>query len=94
MGAQQIRDVLHYRIEQADERFLKVIYAMVEAYAHQHELDTDMEHPMGFQAGEPLTLEELKAKVARAESQADQGMSYTVSEVRKEASTWLKGSTE
>ena len=38
MGAQQIKDVLHYRIEQADEDFLQMMYAMVEVYAEQQGL--------------------------------------------------------
>ena len=49
MGAEQIRDILHHRIEQADEHFLQAMLVMVEAYTAQNDLE-DAFDTAGYQA--------------------------------------------
>lgn len=94
MGIQHIKDVLHLRIEQADEQFLQIIYAMVEAYAEQHQLE-DAQTIVGYRAGEePITIEALKEKIARAEQQIDDGDYLTPEQLQEESQAWLSGSTE
>ncbi len=94
MSVDQIKDVLHHRIEQADERFLQVIYAMVEAYAEQHAIGSD-EEIIGYQAGgEPMTVAELKAKINLAEQQIDRGEYLTPEQLRKESEQWLSENIE
>lgn len=93
MGAEQIRDILHHRIEQADEHFLQAMLIMVEAYAAQNDLE-DAFDTAGYQAGQPITIDQLKAKVSRAEAQIDQGDFLTTDELRQEAAGWLSESTK
>lgn len=93
MGVEQIKDVLHHRINQADEHFLQVIYAMVEAYAEQHQIGDD-EDVIGYRSGgEAITVAKLKAKINLAENQIDRGEFLTPEELHKESELWLK-STE
>ncbi|MCO6492142.1 MAG: hypothetical protein J5I98_27240 [Phaeodactylibacter sp.] len=93
MGAKEMKDVLHYRIEQADERFLQVIFAMVEAYAEQYQAGGERE-VIGYQAGGvAITVANLKAKINRAEEQIDRGEYHSLEQLRKESEQWLSENT-
>ncbi len=90
MGAEQIKDVLHHRINHADEQFLHVIYAMVEAYAEQHQIE-DGEDIIGYRSGgEAITVAALKAKINLAEQQIDSGEFLTPEQLHQESEQWLK----
>ncbi len=93
MSTAQLKDVLHHRIDQADEQFLHVIYAMVEAYAEQHQINDD-EDVIGYRSGgEAITVRELKAKINLAEQQIAKGEFLTTEQLHQESEQWLK-STE
>ena len=95
MGAEQIKAVLHQRIEQADERFLQVIYAMVETYAEQYEINGSDDDPIGYTpVGEPITVAELKGKINLAEDQIDRGEFLTPEQLQQESEGWLSESIE
>jgi len=90
MGVEQIKDVLHHRINQADEHFLQVIYAMVEAYAEQHQIGGD-EDIIGYHSdGEAITITALKAKINLAEEQIDKGEYLTPEQLHQESEQWIK----
>jgi hypothetical protein len=95
MGAEQIKAILHQRIEQADERFLQVIYAMVETYAEQYQTSGSDDEAIGYTPqGEPITVAELKAKINLAENQIDQGEFLTPEQLLQESQGWLSENIE
>jgi len=91
MYAEDIKAVLHLRIEQADIRLLQIVYAMVETYIEQHNGAFQDKDIVGYPAqDESLTIAELKRKIALAEEQIDQGLYLTLEELEKEAESWLR----
>ena len=92
MGADQIKKVLHLRIEQADERFLRILYAMTEAYASEHlEEEITDEQVMAIPPNpewKRLTKAELKAEIDEANAEFERGESITLDELEKEAEQW------
>jgi hypothetical protein len=92
MYAEDIKAVLHQRIEQADIRLLQIVYAMVETYIEQHSIAAPDKDLAGYPVhDEPLTIAELKQKIALAEEQIDQGVYLTLEDLEKEAESWLSG---
>jgi uncharacterized protein YrzB (UPF0473 family) len=95
MDAIQKKERLHLRIEQANEQILDALAEMAEVLfkTWQPEVtDGASEEPIGYQAGEPMTTEVLKAKITKAENQIDQGEYLTPEELEKEAQVWLRES--
>lgn len=92
MGAEQIKKVLHLRIEQADESFLRILYAMTEAYASEHlEEEITDEQAMAIPPNpewKRLTKAELKAEIDEANAEFERGESITLEELEKEAEQW------
>ena len=92
MGAEQIKKVLHLRIEQADESFLRILYAMTEAYASEHlEEEITDEQVMAIPPNpewKRLTKAELKAEIDEANAEFERGESITLEELEKEAEQW------
>ncbi len=76
MGAEQIKKVLHLRIEQADESFLRILYAMTEAYIRELEedaLDAEIMSIPPSPDWKPLTEEELMARLEASSAQVEKG---------------------
>ncbi len=97
MDATTTKDLLHLRIEQADEKLLAVLAEVTESLFRSYQPEavevTDPEHKLiGYQAGEPLTTDELRAKINRAEDQIDRGEYLSPEELEKEAEGWLSES--
>ncbi|OAV43584.1 hypothetical protein [Lewinella sp. 4G2] len=94
MDATATKDLLHLRIEQADEKLLAVLAEMTETLfrTYQPEGITNpgqAKEPIGYRAGQALTTEELRAKISRAEKQIDEGEYLTPDYLEKEADAWL-----
>jgi hypothetical protein len=93
MGAEQIKAILHLRIEQADERFLRILHAMTEAYANEHLDDSDITDEM-IMAIPPspdwkrLTKEEMLDELQEAMKQVDRGEYTTLEDLEKEMEQW------
>lgn len=92
MGAEQIKKLLHLRIEQADESFLRILYAMTEAYASEYlEEEITDEQVMAIPPNpewKRLTKAELKAELDEANAEFERGESITLEELEKEAEQW------
>ena len=93
MGAEQIKEILHLRIEQADESFLRILHAMTEAYAHEHLEESQItdEMIMAVPANpslKQLTEKELIARLEESSAQAQNGDYITIDELEKEIKEW------
>ncbi len=92
MGVEQIKKVLHLRIEQADESFLRILYAMTEAYASEYleaEETSDAEVISTLPPPGPrLTMEELINEIEEANAEIGRGECITSEELEKETEKW------
>lgn len=96
MDAIQKKELLHLRIEQANEQMLDALAEMAEVLFKNWQPEVvgkvEDEEPIGYQAGQPLTTEELRTKITIAENQIDQGEYLSPEELEKEAEVWLSES--
>ena len=91
MSATEIKELLHQRIEQVDESFLNVMYAMMEAYIKEQK-EAALEAEIMAIPPDPslrqLTAEEMEERLAKSEAQFETGDYMTIEELRKESETW------
>ena len=77
-AAKKLREDLHHYIEELDEKFLKVVHAMVEAYA-------DQEQVLGSTPdGKPITKNELIQRAKLAEEDIKEGRVVDIEDMEKE----------
>lgn len=87
MDAIQLRTSLLQRIEQADEKLLRVINSVVETVVAEYvEEGTVVEEVPDF--AKPLTKEELLAELREGLEEYERGEYVTLEEMEKEAETW------
>jgi|GEM_PF-502630 len=80
MGIIELRKELHHYINHADERFLKMVYAMSKEYQEPVEgYDTD---------GTPITHQDIKKRAKAASERVKSGDFLTQEEVEKEIENW------
>jgi len=81
MGVAELKTELHNYIDHADERFLKMVYAMSKEYKAPmvigHEVD-----------GTPITQKELVQRVTSASKRVKSGNFISHEEVEKEVENW------
>jgi predicted ribonuclease YlaK len=81
MGAEELKKELHSYIDQADEAFLKMVYAMSREYK---KLDI-----VGYNTdGSPITQKDLRKRVKAASKRVKAGHYTTQEEVEKEIENW------
>ena len=81
MGVSELRNELHDYINHADERFLKMIYAMSKEYKKTV--------TVGFSSdGSPISELELKNRVQSASKRVKSGDFLTQEEVEGEVENW------
>lgn len=87
MSKAQLKEVLLKEIEAADERLLKMIHALVEAYG-----STSEESILGYDAqGNPKTAREMKATLKHELEAAKSGKYISLSQLQNRSEKWLKG---
>ncbi len=87
MSTAQIKEILLKQIEDADERLLKMIYALVEAYT-----ETGEEGVLGYDAhGNPKTASEMKAILKQELEDAKAGKYISLAQLKSRSEQWLKG---
>lgn len=81
MGALELRDNLLQYINQADERLLKVVKAVMESYWEEeivaHTID-----------GKPLTKKEYREELNEALAEIKKGEFTTQEDIEKESESW------
>jgi antitoxin component of RelBE/YafQ-DinJ toxin-antitoxin module len=82
MSTAQIRQQVHQYVDQLDDNFLQIVHAMMETYAKQQELPTDV-------PGLPASDEEIMESIERAEAQIAKGEYYTIEELEEKTEQWL-----
>lgn len=91
MSTEQIKEVLHHRIEQIDERFLRVMYVMAETYVKEQEdaaLEAQIAAITPNPEWKPMTEEELMVRLEASSAQFEKGEYLTVEELEKEMEQW------
>ncbi|MEN0004712.1 MAG: hypothetical protein AAF798_11230 [Bacteroidota bacterium] len=88
LNAAELRSNLHRQIDELDDKFIAVIYSMVDTYLEQQKNDPIIGYRVD---GTPIY-----ASVARKEYKArldavEKGEYITIEELEKESTTWLKG---
>ena len=88
MSKEQLKEALLLQIEEADERLLKMIYALVDAYTSSEE-----ESVVGYDVnGKAKTVNEMKISLKEELEKAKAGKYITLSELKNKSEKWLKGS--
>jgi len=81
MGATELRQSLHRIIDQADERFLRMVNSMANEYAKEDKI-------VAYRAGKALTKEELYHELKVAEEEIERGDYLTIEDFAKESAKW------
>ena len=81
MGVPELRKELHDFINQADERFLNMVYAMSKEY-------TEIVIVGYTTDGQPITKQDLSSRVKSASKRVKSGDFLTQEEVEKEIEGW------
>ncbi len=94
MGVEKLKEVLHLRIEQGDENFLQIMYALAEAYFKTHSLPVDSREEAEIMAippspaWKPLTKQELVAEIEEADAEIERGEFYTTEDLERDMEQW------
>jgi hypothetical protein len=92
MSLAQIREELHQRIDIADERLLRMVYVMTEAYLEEEEEDAELAQIIAKhdQAGpwKQMTEEELMEDLKESIAEADRGEYISLEDLKKEMEEW------
>jgi hypothetical protein len=81
MGVQQLREEIHEFINQADERFLKMVYAMSKEYNESDVAGYNVD-------GSAITKKDLIKRAKAASVRVKSGNFFTQEEVEKEIKNW------
>jgi hypothetical protein len=81
MGITELRTELHNFINQADERFLKMLYAMSREYNSSAVIGYNPD-------GTPITQSQLVARVQEASQRVKEGNFISQDELEKEIENW------
>lgn len=91
MSVEQIKERLHLRVEQADESFLRILYAMTEAYAREYleeEITEEEAAAILPPPGPRLTMKELIDEIEEADAEIERGEFITSEDLEKEMEQW------
>lgn len=92
MSIEQIKETLHLRVEQVDERFLRVLHAMTEAYAAEYLSEEDITDEQVAAilppAGPRLSMKELIDEIEEADAEIERGAFMTSEDLEKEMEQW------
>ena len=81
MGVTELKEELHNYIDQADERFLKMVYAMSREYKASMVIGYNVD-------GTSITPKKLAQRVTSASKRVKSGNFITQEDVEKEVENW------
>jgi len=81
MGVAELKEELHNYIDHADERFLKMVYAMSREYKESVVIGYNVD-------GTPITPKELVQRVTSASKRVKSGNFITQEDIEKEVENW------
>lgn len=92
MSLAQIREELHQRIDLADERLLRMVYVMTEAYLEEDEEDAELAQIIAkhYQSGpwKQMTKEELMEDLKESIAEIRRGEYISIEDLEKEMEEW------
>jgi len=86
MSTEQLKERLHLRIEQADERLLAVLAELAESLFKTYPPHAPT--PYDEQAMRPLTREELTSEIEASMADYERGEYIGLEESKREAASW------
>ncbi len=81
MEAAELRKSLHRIIDQADERFLRMVSSLANEYDREDEI-------VAYRSGKSFTKAELHQELKDAETEIENGDYLTIGEFAKESGKW------
>ena len=82
MSTSELRKSVHNYIENADERFLRMVSSMASEYSnHENKV-------IAFRADKSLTKKQLYNELKEAEQEIENGDYVTIEDFEKESSQW------
>lgn len=81
MGTSELRQALHLFIDQADERFLRMISSLAKEYTRD-------ENALVSRAGSDISKSELYQELKNAEKEIQNGDYVSIEEFAKESEKW------
>jgi hypothetical protein len=81
MEEAELRKSLHHIIDQADERFLRMVNSLANEYAKD-------EKTVAFRAGKAITKEDLYLELKKSEKEIEEGDYLTIEDFSKESEKW------
>lgn len=81
MGTAELRKSLHHFIDQADERFLRMISSLATEYTKEDKI-------VAYRAGKAITKAGLYRELKEAEKEIENGDYLTIEEFAKESGKW------
>ena len=91
MSISQLRLALHGRIDEIDERFLRVMYAMTETYMKEledAEIATQIDKIPPDEGWQPLSEEELMTRLEASTKAYKKGDFKDIDDVERESEEW------
>ncbi|MEM6318614.1 MAG: hypothetical protein AAF960_13165 [Bacteroidota bacterium] len=87
MNVTEIKARVHRHIDEVDEAFLNVIYAMLETYQKQQQINP----VIGFDIdGNPKTANTMRKELKLEVEAAKDGVYTTIEDLKIESEEWLK----
>lgn len=86
MSAEQLKERLHLRIEQADDRLLAVLAEMAESLFKNYPPHAAI--PSDEQVMRPLTRQELTSEIEASMAEYERGEHISLEESKREAASW------
>ncbi len=87
MSTIDLKAQVHSQIDELDEGFLKVIYAMLKTYKEQQQADPII----GFDVdGKPKRASTMQTELRKEVETARNGKYTTIEDLNKESEKWLK----
>lgn len=84
MSTVDLRTEVHHLVDQLDDHFLMVVYAMLDTYVQPEEGGI-----LGYQTdGTPITAEFAKTEYRRRIEAMNNGQSTSIDELKKEVEQW------
>jgi len=82
MGLPELRKSVHYFIDHADERFLRMVRSMANEYTKEQD------EVVAYRAGKSITKVQLYKELKEGEAEIENGDYMTIEDFAKESEQW------
>lgn len=85
MSSAQIKEALKKQIEEADDRLLKMVHAMMQAYSETDDAFSFDEH------GNPTDAQQMRKELEEEIEKGKEGKYIRLDDLKKKSEKWMKG---